>query len=138
MRTPTPSEIQALVGIPFINKGRDPKIGLDCWGLAKHASKTLFGIIIPSYSDKYEFSNGDDASQALINNKGFPWGKVPSDKIRPGDLLECRILDKPWHVGILVAPGLMLHTQEGTGSITDSILGIKWAHRISGYYRWLA
>ena len=37
-----------LIGVPFVDGGRDPKSGLDCWGLVKEAFRRQ-GCEVPDY-----------------------------------------------------------------------------------------
>ena len=42
-----------LIGVPFANKGRDKKTGLDCYDLVKEVYKE-YGKQIPEYDDQYK------------------------------------------------------------------------------------
>ena len=44
-------EISDLIGVPFVSRGRDPKIGLDCWGLVMEIGRRM-GKNIPDFYRK--------------------------------------------------------------------------------------
>jgi cell wall-associated NlpC family hydrolase len=66
-----------LIGIPYLEKGRDPKIGLDCWGLFRVFYQEFMGIELPSFADTYQ-SALDHEAMTKAMNKHLPsnWIKV--------------------------------------------------------------
>jgi gamma-D-glutamyl-L-lysine dipeptidyl-peptidase len=83
--------------------------GLDCSGLVHHAMREL-GVIVPRDADDQQ-----DACEA-----------VPLEEVRAGDLyFFARDGRRPHHVGIVTAPGRMLHAPEtgGEGRILEEQLG---------------
>jgi cell wall-associated NlpC family hydrolase len=121
-------------GIPYANKGRWPG-PLDCWGLAQYVLRDAFRIYIPSYADRYQDSEGDDAAAALaLGKETEPWLQV--DDPRPGDLVEIAIAGKPWHVGVYIGEGQMLHTRDGVGSCIEDVWSPTWRRRVRGFWRY--
>ena len=71
-----------LIGVPFLNKGRDVKKGLDCYGLVKEVYKR-HGINIPEYDDQYKnYTDMCQISEIIKGNtKGYPWKEIK--ELRP-------------------------------------------------------
>lgn len=123
------------VGIPYANRGRDIKTGLDCWGLLIEFYRRTLGIELPSYEAAYD--NSSDMNQTVnaikYEKKDFDWKKVASPAY--GDAILLRVLGHPCHVGVYLGDGRMLHTLTGHDSAIESIEGYKWKNRIDGFYR---
>ena len=41
-------KLDDLIGLPFIDGGRDPSVGFDCWGLSTEVFRR-YGIELPDY-----------------------------------------------------------------------------------------
>lgn len=123
-----------LIGIPYANKGRDPSVGLDCWGLLREFYREYMGIDLPSYTDDYEDSC-DSHSMAGAIDRYAPesWKQVTEPMF--GDAVLMRINGFCSHVGVYLQNGQMLHTQAGHDSVIDRLDGIRWKNRIKGYFR---
>ena len=132
------------VGIPFLDRGRD-RAGLDCWGLLRLVEREVFGVEVPSFSGDYGDVR-DHARIAELIEANLPgWDPVvepdPATGLcdfgagRPGDGVLLRRRGGPLHVGVVVAPGWMLHTEEGTASVLAPYNGLKERHRVLGIYR---
>lgn len=123
-----------LIGIPFVSRGRDPAIGLDCWGLLRHVYATRLGIALPSYADEYIDANDRLQTLAAINrNVGADWVRVDVPKV--GDAIRLRVDGDPCHVAVYAGRGQILHTQEGIDSVAEDLFGDRWGRRIVGIYR---
>lgn len=122
-----------LIGIPYLNMGRDPNLGLDCWGLLREFYHRYLNIQLPSYADKYQDSLDKESTQAAIENNYSDWVLVTEPKF--GDAILCRLAGHPCHVGVYMGNNTMLHTQNGHNSGIEVIDGVKWKNRIDGYYR---
>ena len=63
-----------LIGTPFVNEGRDPKKGLDCYGLVMEVFGR-YGIKLPEYTANYDDAAKIDA--IIRQQKTNPiWKKV--------------------------------------------------------------
>lgn len=125
--------ISTLIGIPYLNKGRDQSIGLDCWGLLREFYFQHFNIELPSYDDQYQDAFDKQSTESVIQNNYSDWVLVNNPQF--GDAILCRLAGHPCHVGVYLGEGKMLHTQSGHDSAIDMIDSVKWKNRIDGYYR---
>lgn len=96
-----------------------------------------YGVDLPSYIEDYE-DLSDGAKITSLLREGIPsggWRQVTDP--REGDGVVLRIIGPlELHVGLIVAPGLFLHTLEKYGgSAVDRLDHPMWAKRILGYYR---
>lgn len=124
----------SLVGIPWVNRGRDPAVGLDCWGLLRHVYATKLGILLPSFADEYEDATDRAETVAVMNRcAGADWVRVDIPKV--GDGVRLRVDGDPSHVAVYVGRGLILHAQAGTDSVIEELFGLRWNKRIAGIYR---
>lgn len=127
-------DLSRFVGIPYIDKGTDPAKGLDCWQLVKHFYAAVLGKTIPDYMAFYESSKDMEEASKCIEQAIPSWLRVEAPQL--GDVLVFRILQKPWHTGIYIGDGKMLHTDEGHGSVIEPIDSMRWKNRLYGAYRW--
>lgn len=96
------------VGIPFCLDGRDPKVGLDCFGLVRAAVKEVIGIELSDYEyappsaimkeiKKHKFVDTPEANDIAViyedYKSSFGWKQAPI------------------HLGIFVNPKSILHIE---------------------------
>lgn len=128
--------MEHLIGIPYLNKGRNPEQGLDCWGLLRVFYHEYMGIDLPGYDDTYADSFDRAATSNAIGANQHHWHLVTNPEF--GDAVLCRLNGHACHVGVYLGNSQMLHTQSGHDSALDRIDGIKWKNRITGFYRHMA
>lgn len=130
-----PIEWNDLIGTPFVDGGRDPRTGLDCWGLFRIVMARL-GQSVPDYTiscfDATEI--GAAARRALATQ----WKKV--DVATPGvgvvmDL-DPALPGLNQHFGVCVNDTYFIHTLIKTGCILSRVNDRFWRLRIKGYYQW--
>lgn len=117
-----------LIGIPFVDGGRDPKSSLDCWGLVKEAFRRQ-GCEVPDY----HISAIEAADIAgTMKRQEDDWIRL--DEPRVGCLVLLQLTPGLWanHVGIYVGDGRFLHAYLLTGVCVDRLR--RWQSRIVGYY----
>lgn len=117
-----------LIGVPFVDGGRDAKSGLDCWGLVKEAFRRQ-GCEVPDY----HISATEAADIAgEMKQQEDEWTRL--DKPRVGCLVLLRLTPGLWanHVGICIDNGRFLHAYLPTGVCIDRLR--RWQSRIVGYY----
>jgi cell wall-associated NlpC family hydrolase len=124
------------IGIPFREKGRDED-GLDCWGLVRLVFKEERGIVLPSYDESYSSTEDSEAIEALVIENKTSWQEVPAGKERPWDVVLLRLRGRPMHVGLVTAPGFMLHITRETFYVAhESYRAAIWRSKILGFYRY--
>lgn len=106
-----------LVGVPYLEDGRDPNVGLDCLGAV---------IVV---ARRRGFAVEDPTVERLAERWPRSWEAV--DRPVPGDAVLWQLADGA-HIGVLVSPRRVLHAARGAGVVV-SPLGA--AHRAAGFYR---
>lgn len=123
----------ALVGIPWVDKGRAPS-GVDCWGLVVLANRAR-GLELPSYSDRYVTAADRRAIARLIAGELDDWVEIEAGRETVWDCVLLRDGPLPRHIGLVVAPGRMLHVEEHRTSVIESYRSGTIRHRIVGFFR---
>lgn len=129
------------VGIPFLDRGR-MREGLDCWGLLALVYRERFGIEIPPFDDRYRNSLDLREIARLIGHEregpaGAQWRRVAAKEARAGDGILLLRAGRACHVGIWIAPGLMLHCEDRTDTVIERFDGPQWGRCLEGIYRWI-
>lgn len=119
------------VGLPWRDRGRTPD-GCDCWGLLRLVYAGEFGIDLPDHSNGY-VDTSDRAISGLIGNGLADWTSVAAGREGPLDAILIR--QAPWHVGVVVRRGLMLHMPENQSSCIEPYDTGRWSRRVEGIYR---
>jgi len=127
-------DVRDLIGIPFVTGGRDPKTGLDCWGLCREALQR-FGDNVPDFPMACY-----DALQInmIVLAEEPRWRRL--DVPEHGSVV-CFALDPmvPWliqHLGVYLGGGRIIHTLEKRGSSLISMDHRFFRGKIRGFYRW--
>lgn len=123
--------VQKYIGVEFEPCGRGPRF--DCWGLVWKVLTDEFGYDVPSYDDEYE-KILDRAVPRLFAEEAKKWEQVSQPE--PGDIVVLRIKGYPWHVGIVIEPGKMLHIPQNINACIEKYNGPLWKKRIEGFYRY--
>jgi probable lipoprotein NlpC len=122
--------ISQAVGVPFQDRGRDFN-GWDCWGLVWKAYREALGFNLPCLEDVPALKNWQAGN--LFRAISQQHQEVPVGKENPGDVAVFR--GYPVHIGLVVAPGKMLHVEPGIATCVESFLAPPWIQRILGIYR---
>ncbi|AXB82342.1 C40 family peptidase [Megasphaera hexanoica] len=118
---------QELVGIPFVDGGRNPKTGFDCWGLARYIYH-MRGIDLPEYPID---PRDHQAVHANIVTASADWDSVGHPE--EGDLVLLQLYEGVAnHVGIYIGNGDFIHAY-GTSVVIDRLR--RWRSRVVGFYR---
>ena len=117
-----------LIGIPFVEGGRDQKKGLACWGLVTVAFRRQASEVRDSNLSAAEAAD----IAGTMKKQEDDW--IHLDEPRVGCLVLLRLTPGLWanHVGIYIGNGRFLHAYLPTGVCIDRLR--RWQSRIVGYY----
>jgi len=126
-----PDWCRRFLKIPYLDRGRT-RDGVDCYGLVMLVNREQFGRLVPDY---VYASSKDQGAVAKTIEEFLPcdWRKVEVPE--PGDLVMLKILGRPWHCGVFVAPGLMLHSIGDAVSGIERLDTVRCQRRVVGFYR---
>lgn len=133
-----PDWVERYIGIPYVESGRDPAAdgGLDCWGLLVLIWREQYGVDLPIYDGPHWAKGADRAAiAAAIRAEQERYLDVAPGTEREGDGILLRLLGQPLHVGLVVAPGWMIHTHETAAVCVERYDGMAWARRVLGFRR---
>ena len=125
------------VGLPYLAGGKS-MTGADCWGMVALILEREMATSLPAYEGPL-FAPGCDradlAEQALAYSRRFP--EVPADQVTLGDVILMRTGRHPFHCGLILSPGWMLHTEDqANGACIESYEGLAWKRRIISFHRY--
>lgn len=121
------------IGIPYKARGRT-RDGLDCWGLLRLVYADRLGITLPAYTDAPDAAERAETG-ALITREAASWWTRVQDPV-PMDAVLFRVAGWPTHVGVVVAPGRMLHVARDDAAKVESWQVPLWSRRLHGFYRY--
>lgn len=125
-----------LIGIPFVNRGRDAKHGLDCYGLVKEVYKRN-GVEIPEYDA--DFNDMERVNELIEGNtQGYPWKELDEPKVPC--LIAIRFgspVGVVNHTAVYIGGGKFIHTRERIGVCVDKISNPAWHRVIVGFYEYV-
>lgn len=128
-----------LIGVPFANRGRDIKTGVDCYGLVTEVYKR-FGYNIPEYYADYDDM---DAVNNLITSKTAiksNWERVTDNDLPIPCLLAIRFgvpAGYVNHTGVYIGNGKFIHIRSNTGVCVDRVDAPSWKRMIVGCYKYV-
>jgi cell wall-associated NlpC family hydrolase len=122
------------VGIPYVDRGRS-LVGCDCYGLLHLVFRELRGLELPSFAEDYVTAADSAAIADLINGELEPWHQVEAGLERTFDGVLMRDGREGRHIGIVAAPGLMLHVERGETSRIERYGAPRMVRRLIGFYR---
>lgn len=123
------------IRIPFVEHGRD-RDGVDCWGLVRLVYFDRLGIDLPTLTG---YANTKDklTIPGIIGQESSLWQPVSLGAEKELDVAVFRICGVPMHVGIVVKPGIMLHSECGSGTyVANYLTEMQWVRRLEGFYRY--
>lgn len=136
------ASLENLVGVAYIESGRTPRTGLDCWGVVVEACRRL-GIVLPD-----PFVGQTEYSVAKAQAKGHTLSVFTDmDKWQPiqfadqarGHVIAFRnphgYVD---HAGVLLDATRFLHALRDSGVIISRRSDEPWCRCIAGVYGYVA
>lgn len=122
-------DVADLIGVPFVEFGRDIKNGLDCYGLAieveKRLGKTLKDVVL----EKFDRAKVERTAPNL-NVK-----KLRLDEISEGVILEFYGLqDKRLHIAVALDKKTFIHATENQGVRISSFASSKTYLKLANVY----
>lgn len=130
-----PAWCRDYVGIPFAEHGRG-RTACDCWGLVALVLQDQFGVYVPSYAADYASPmDREEVAQLITGETPKEWRWTRPEEAQPGDAVLFRVMGRPIHVGILVAPPWFLHVMQGIDAALERLDSPAWEKRILGIYR---
>lgn len=117
-----------LIGAPFRWGGRDPRTGIDCWGVCLEGLRRLG---IPFRAD-WVYSEADARSLVRAVREGTSrLARIPEQQAETGDIV---IMDSR-HAGMVTDEGI-LHSCAGFGCCMQSAERLRILYRTLEWYRW--
>ena len=105
MRKESNNWIKNYIGLPYRDKGRDER-GYDCWGLVILVHREIFGIKLPSYTDRYKDTKDSESLGLLVKKEREAWNHIEKGLEKKGDVIVLRMRGQPMHIGVVVEKGL--------------------------------
>lgn len=122
------------VGIPYRDRGRSIT-GCDCYGLLWLITRELRGVELPSFADGYVTTSDREAIASLIRDGIDQWELVPRGSEQTFDGVLMRGRRDLSHIGIVIAPGRLLHVDRGETSRIERYTSPPISLRVAGFYR---
>ena len=125
-----------LIGVPFVNRGRDAEHGLDCYGLVKEVYRRN-GYDVPEYSADYNDMNRID-ELITEHTAGYPWKEISEPEV---PCLIAMRLGSPDgvvnHTAVYIGGGRFIHTRAKIGVNIDRLSSPAWRRVVVGFYRYV-
>lgn len=138
-----PAYVGNYIGAPYADQGSPPK-SFNCWQLFAHVQRCERGVMLPDYDGPVWVGRAGlvamkEAAESFARlfteiATGAEWlaGKRVE---REGDAVLLRQQGAPIHIGLIVAPGWMLHVNKDIDGCVESLDEPHWRNRIVGFYR---
>ena len=120
-----------LLFVKYVKGGRNPQIGLDCYGLVKEVYHRI-GIELPEYDSPESCEGIDD----FVREKKGTFEKL--DNIQAYALVLF-VIKPPYetHIGTVLADRkTFIHVLKKTGCCIERLNNPFWVKRIGGFYQW--
>jgi len=116
---------------PYIGRDYEPPHG--CFRLVEQVFRGVYGIDLGRQDQGLEGSENKDRT-ARIQRKLSEMA-VQVDTPVEGDVAIIR--SRPWHIAVVIAPNMMLHSYNDGTSCVEDYTDFRWRNRIEGFYRYV-
>lgn len=129
-------QINDYLTVPYVDGGRDISVGLDCWGLARHACHHVFNLPL------FESFGCVNRHQGDAMHEGYSESKNAFKECQPkaGSLACCFIRQGEYlifhHVGVCVSATEVLHTGSGHGVKVVPVRAFKRLAMVIKFYEY--
>ena len=116
-----------LLGVKFTVHGRSIQEGFDCYGLAIEVLRRNGIILKDAFYDTLDCR--DKVHEKLHES-------IPNERIEKPEnccIIEIEVHGEPWHIGVYIGNGMMIHTTRKTRVVIEPLVHYK--NRILGYYK---
>ena len=128
-----PKWVSIYISIPFLSGGRTHE-GADCYGLIRLVLAEQFDKVLPLL-DFYTDALDQSQTGPVVDRYRPLLAGEETVEPAPGDVAVLRFRGRHSHVGIVVAPGFILHTDRPTGVVCERIDSPRIRGRVEGFYR---
>jgi len=115
---------------PYIGVEYEPPHG--CFRLVEKVFESVYGIDLGKQDEGLEQAENKDRTARVHQKLIDLYDQV--QEAQEGDFVIIR--GRPFHIGLVVQPGLMLHVYNGGTSCIEDYTNFRWANRIEGFYRY--
>jgi len=115
---------------PYIGKEYEAPHG--CFRLVEQVFKGAYGIDLGKQDGGLEQAENKDRT-ARIQQKLIEMTEQVNDP-QEGDVVIIR--SRPFHIGLIISPNMMLHAYNGGTSCIEDYDDIRWNKRVEGFYRY--
>jgi len=135
----TPSLIGSSLQAMSLDKYRD-FVGIEyeaphgCFRLVEQVFREVYGIDLGKQDEGLEQAQSKDRT-ARIQRKLAELA-VQVQNPQEGDVAIVR--GRPWHIAVIIAPNMMLHSYNGGTSCIEDYTNWRWVNRIEGFYRYVS
>lgn len=122
------------IGLPWAFAGRS-RDGVDCWGLLWLVYRDALGIEVASYAGQtLDAPERNQIAALLANDRAkSPW--VTVEAAREFDMAVFRRGGIESHIGIVTAPGRMIHILQGGESCVERFDTGRWKPKLVALHR---
>ncbi|MEH2705232.1 putative lipoprotein NlpC [Bradyrhizobium elkanii] len=124
------------IGIPRVQAGRS-RAGVDCYGLLWLVYREVLGLDLASYAGETADAPERAEIARLVESgrSASPWREVSPGAEREFDMAVFRRGGVADHVGLVLAPGCMLHVVDETGVYRETFSSGRWRGRLVALHR---
>lgn len=132
-----PAWAEPYPGTPYLKGGRYERDGAcDCIGLTLAVIRREAGIALPEY-DGPPWERARDVKQLAVAADAFSsrFVEIEAGQEQVFDAICLSAFRQPVHCGVVVAPGWMLHIEQGCEAVIESYRGLAWKNKVVGFFR---